>query len=161
MKNMKILLPELSLGEEMVLQKEPKKSLIVRFINLIICMIILGITFYFISMLDYEISYIFILVLGLVVFLGGLLTSYMSYITRGIHLGKDKLITSYGVFTKKISIIKYKKVQYINVHENPISSILNLYKGKIYILASLGNDMKAIGYYDENLFEKLGKKIID
>lgn len=73
----------------MILQKEPKKSLIIRFINLIICIIILGIGLYSVSRLDYEISPVFILVSDLVVFLGGLLISYMSYITRGIHLSKD------------------------------------------------------------------------
>ena len=145
----------------MILQKEPKKSLIIRFINLIICIIILGIGLYCVSRLDYEISPVFILVSDLVVFLGGLLISYMSYITRGIHLSKDKLTISYGIFAKKISIIKYGKVQYINIRENLISSRLNLCKGEIYILASLGNDMRTIGYYDECLFEKLGNKIIN
>lgn len=157
-KNIKILLPEISLGDDIALQKESKKSLIIRFFNITIYMTILGIVLYFITRLNYKIPYVFIL--GLVIFLGGLLIFYMIYITRGIYLGEDKLIISCGVFTKKISIIKYKKIQYMNVHKTPISSKLNLCNGKIYILASLGNDMRAIGYYDEDLFEKLGKKII-
>lgn len=161
MKNMKILLPELSLGEEMVLQRQPKKSLVIKFVNFIICIITIEITLYFISMVYNEMSSGFVLYFSLASCLLGLLILYMSYITRGVYLSEDNLISSYGISSKTVSIMKYKKVQYINVRENPISRKLNLCKGEIYILASLGNETKTIGYYDKYLFEKLGEKMIN
>lgn len=75
-------------------------------------------------------------------------------------MGKEKVAISQGIFSKNISIIKYKKVQYINIKKGPISSRFNLCHGKIYILASFGNAIKTIGYYDEVLFEELKNKIL-
>ena len=70
------------------------------------------------------------------------------------------MAVSWGIFSKKISIIKYKKIQYINVRETPISSILDLCSGELHILAGIGNDMRTLGYYNSSLFEKLKEKML-
>lgn len=70
------------------------------------------------------------------------------------------MAVSWGIFAKKISIIKYEKVQYINVKETPISSRFGLCNGELHILASFGNDVRTLGYYDGNLFEKIKEKIL-
>lgn len=75
-------------------------------------------------------------------------------------MGDENMAVSWGIFVKKISIIKYKKVQYINVRETPISSKLGLCSGELHILASFGEDARTLGYYNGNLFEKLKEKIL-
>ncbi|MEG2195771.1 MAG: PH domain-containing protein [Terrisporobacter sp.] len=160
-RNMKILLPELALGENINLQRQPKKHFIIKLIEMLIVTIISTIILYCIYNLDYKIPGIIFFVIWLCIILMGVIIIQMNYITKGFYIGEENLVISWGVFSKKISVIKYKKVQYIDIKENPISSKLNLCKGEIYILASLGNSTRALGYYELALFEKLGHKIIN
>lgn len=159
-KNMKILLPELNLVEHLNLERESKNHYIIKIVEIVIGMSTLGLILYGIYTLDITVPLIIYLAVYLFVFVITVLSYYLSYITRGFYLGEDNMAVSWGIFAKKISIIKYKKVQYINVRETPISSRLDLCSGEIYILAGIGNDMRTLGYYNSSLFEKLKEKIL-
>lgn len=159
-KNMKILFPELDLEECLNLERESKNHHIIRIFEIIIGTIFSSLVLYCVYKFNLGISISAFVGINFAIFLILILVHYMSYITRGVYMGYDSMTISWGVFAKKISIIKYKKVQYINIIENPISSKLGLCRGEIHILASFGNDMRTLGYYNNNLFENLKNKIL-
>ena len=159
-KNMKILLPEINMEECLNLERESKNHHIIKIADGIIGIIICSIILYAIYMIDTTVPLIIYLFLDLLIFLYLVLYNYMSYITRGFYMGDNKMSISWGVFAKKISIIKYEKIQYVNIRENPLSTKLNLCRGELYILASLGNSIRPLGYYNHSLFEKLKEKIL-
>ena len=159
-RNMKILLPEINVEECLNLERESKNHHIIKIADGIIGMIVCSIILYAIYMIDTTVPLIIYLFIYLLIFLYLVLSNYMSYITRGFYMGHDNMSVSWGIFVKKISIIKYEKVQYINIRENPLSTKLNLCKGELYILASLGNSIRPLGYYNRSLFEKLKEKIL-
>lgn len=159
-KNMKILLPELNLEEDFKLERESKNHHIIKIVNIIIGMSICSLILFAIYMIDTTVPWIIHLLVDLFIFLILVLFTYLSYITRGVYMGDENMVVSWGIFAKKISIIKYEKVQYINVRETPISSRFGLCNGELHILASFGNDVRTLGYYDGNLFEKIKEKIL-
>lgn len=159
-KNMKILLPEINMEECLNLERESKNHHIIKIVDGIIGMIICSLILYAIYMIDKTVPLIIYLFVDLFIFLYLILFYYMSYITRGFYMGDDNMSISWGVFSKRVSIIKYEKVQYINIRENPLCTKLNLCRGELYILASLGNSIRTLGYYNSSLFEKLKEKII-
>lgn len=159
-KNMKILLPELSLDEDLKLERESKNHHIIKIANIIIGMSICSLILVAIYMVDTTVPWTIYLLVDLFIFLILVLFTYLSYITRGVYMGEENMAVSWGIFAKKISIIKYEKVQYINVKETPISSRFGLCNGELHILASFGNDVRTLGYYDGNLFEKIKEKIL-
>ena len=159
-RNMNILLPELNLEESLKLERESKNHHIIKIVNIIVGMTICSLILYAIYMINTTIPSIIYLLVDLFIFLILVLFHYMSYITRGFCMGDDEMTVSWGILAKKISIIKYEKVQYINVKETPISSRLGLCSGKLHILAGFGNDVRTLGYYNGNLFEKLKEKIL-
>ena len=159
-KNMKILLPELNLEGDFKLERESKNHHIIKIANIIIGMSICSLILFAIYMINTTVPWIIYLLVDLFIFLILVLFTYLSYITRGVYMGDENMAVSWGIFAKKISIIKYEKVQYINVRETPISSKLGLCSGELHILASFGEDARTLGYYNGNLFEKLKEKIL-
>lgn len=159
-KNMKILLPELNLEGDFKLEREFKNHHIIKIANIIIGMSICSLILFAIYMINTTVPWIIYLLVDLFIFLILVLFTYLSYITRGVYMGDENMAVSWGIFAKKISIIKYEKVQYINVRETPISSKLGLCSGELHILASFGEDARTLGYYNGNLFEKLKEKIL-
>lgn len=159
-KNMKILLPEINMEENLNLEREAKNHHIIKIIEMIIGLMCYYLIVYFIYKFDIDIPSIVFVVINFGIFLVFAVFYYLSYITCGFYMGEKNISISWGVFAKKISIIKYNKIQYINVRESPISTKLGLCRGEIYILASLGNSIRPIGYYNNILFEKLKEKIL-
>ncbi|WP_434798666.1 PH domain-containing protein [Terrisporobacter vanillatitrophus] len=159
-RNMQILLPELNLEEYLNLERESKNHHIIKIIEIIFGTIFCSLILYCIYKFDTGLSPLLFLGIDFLIFLILVLSYYMSYITCGLYMGNDSMSVSWGVFAKKISIIKYEKVQYMNVRETPVSSKLGLCRGELHILASLGNGIRTLGYYNSSLFEKLKDKIL-
>lgn len=159
-KYINILLPEFRVGEELILARQDKNYYKIKIAETITVTMIISLIMYIIYKLNFGIDTLLLVGINIVVFLLLILIAYMSYITYGFYMGKENVAISQGIFSKNISIIKYKKLQYINIKKGPISSRFNLCHGKIYILANLGNEIKTIGYYDEVLFEELKNKIL-
>ena len=160
LKYINTLLPEFRVGEELILARQDKNYYKIKIAETIIVTMLISLIMYIIYKLNFGIDTSLLVGINIAVFLLLILIAYMSYITYGFYMGKEKVAISQGIFSKNISIIKYKKVQYINIKKGPISSRFNLCHGEIYILASLGNEIKTIGYYDEVLFEELKNKIL-
>ena len=64
-----------------------------------------------------------------------------------------------AIFQKRINIIQYRKIQYIDIKQGPVSKSLGLNHGEIYILAGSAVNDKVIDYYDEKIFNELVDKI--
>lgn len=160
LKYINTLLPEFRVGEELILARQDKNYYKIKIAETIIVTMLISLIMYIIYKLNFGIDTSLLVGINIAVFLLLILIAYMSYITYGFYMGKENVAISQGIFSKNISIIKYKKVQYINIKKGPISSRFNLCHGEIYILASLGNEIKTIGYYDEVLFEELKNKIL-
>lgn len=160
LKYINTLLPEFRVGEELILARQDKNYYKIKIAETIIVTMLTSLIMYIIYKLNFGIDTSLLVGINIVVFLLLILIAYMSYITYGFYMGKENVAISQGIFSKNISIIKYKKVQYINIKKGPISSRFNLCHGEIYILASFGNAIKTIGYYDEVLFEELKNKTL-
>lgn len=160
LKYINTLLPEFRVGEELILARQDKNYYKIKIAETIIVTMLISLIMYIIYKLNFGIDTSLLVGINIAVFLLLILIAYMSYITYGFYMGKENVAISQGIFSKNISIIKYKKVQYINIKKGPISSRFNLCHGEIYILASLGNEIKTIGYYDDVLFEELKNKIL-
>ncbi len=159
MKNINILLPEFKL-EEFNLQKQHKKTHIINVVSTFMSMAFISVIFYIIlKLFDFEFELNIILLCWFGVFIFLVLVHVMSYITIGVNLRKDNLITSSGIFSRQISIVQYNKIQHLILHENPVSRRFNLLKCNLFILASLGKSIKNIGYYDKDFYEELRCKI--
>ncbi len=159
LKNMKTLIPEINVEENLSLKKEHKLSLIIRFFYSIISIIIVNIAIIYIAcifkilitvdmFIEINKSYL------IIVFLYNCLT----YIARGLYVGEQSIAVSRGFFIKHISIISYDKIQYIKLRQKPISSVLKLFKGEINILAELDNGKIEIGYYYKDVYEIIKNK---
>lgn len=154
LKNMRTLIPEINVEENLNLKNEHKLSLIIRFFYSIISIIIVNIAIIYIAYIFkvlitrdmfIEINKIYLIII--------FLYNCLTYITRGLYVGEQSIAVSRGFLIKYISIISYDKIQYIKLRQKPISSILKLFKGEINILAGLNNEKIEIGYYYRDIYE--------
>ncbi|MGL5692836.1 MAG: PH domain-containing protein, partial [Peptostreptococcaceae bacterium] len=159
--NMKVLIPEINIEEELKLKKQPKSVHIINLVSIILALGIVSLTLYVIHKVFVEISIKLLIGVGVFILIMMCICTYMSYVTKGINLGDESMSLSFGIFSRKISIIKYKKIQFIEFAENPISIKFNLCKANIFILASLVNSSRSLGYYDKHFYEELKNKIIN
>ena len=160
-KNMKILLPELNMEENLNLQKESENHQILKAADVIIRTIFCSLILYVIYTFNTVFPAIVFWVIDLGFLLVMILINYLSYKTRGLYMGEDNLSVSWGAFSRKISIIKYEKLQYITIKENVLSSKLNLCRCELNILASMGNSIIPTGYYKRNIVAKLKNKFLN
>ena len=117
--NIKILLPEIELEEEVKLEREPVEQVYLRVAKILIVGIILSVILgvgdsllnAFMDDIVIEMS-VYMAIVALYLVLASIIY-YFKYKTMGIYLGKDNMILSFGTFDKKISLIKYEKIQYL------------------------------------------------
>lgn len=156
LRNMRTLIPEINVEENLNLKKENKLSLIIRFFYSIISIIIINIAIIYIAyifkilitrdmFIEINKSYLIII----------FLYNCLTYITRGLYVGEQSIAVSKGFFIKHTSIVSYDKIQYIKLRQKPISSVLKLFKGEINILAGLNNEKIKIGYYYRDVYETI------
>ncbi len=156
LRNMRTLIPEINVEENLNLKKEHKLSLIIRFFYSIISIIIANIAIVYIAfifkILITKDMFIEINKISLIIIF---LYNCLTYITRGLYVGEQTIAVSRGFFIKYISIISYDKIEYIKLRQKPISSVLKLFKGEINILSGSNNEKIEIGYYYRNIYETL------
>lgn len=154
LKNMRTLIPEINVEENLKLKNEHKLSLIIRFFYSIIFIIIANIaTIYIAYIFEILITQDMFIKINKTYLIIIFLYNCLSYITRGLYVGDKSIAVSRGFLIKYISIISYDKIQYIKLRQKPIRSILKLFKGEINILAGLNNEKIEIGYYYRDIYE--------
>lgn len=161
LRNMRTLIPEINVEENLNLKKENKLSLIIRFFYSIISIIIINIaiiyTAYIFKILITRDMFIEINKSYLIIIF---LYNCLTYITRGLYVGEQSIAVSKGFFIKHTSIVSYDKIQYIKLRQKPISSVLKLFKGEINILAGLNNEKIKIGYYYKYVYETIKNRLL-
>jgi uncharacterized membrane protein YdbT with pleckstrin-like domain len=85
----------------------------------------------------------------------------VSYFAGGYYVGQEYLIVAKGIFTKTCFMIRYEKIQHIQIKESFISKVTKLNKSTIYILAALLNSVMELPLVEEDILEQIAKKMIE
>lgn len=143
--NLQKLLPEFEIEDN--LQAQPKRSILLSLVPLIIFWaIIIGSSILMTKWL------LFLLILPLINML-------LSYRTSGLKVGERQITIASGTYGKRIKYIRYENIQFMQIKQGIISKPLKLSKASIHILASLTNMIHQIGYYDNQIFDKINEKV--
>lgn len=154
-----LLLPEFNLKIDFNFEKQSKKILFISFVKSLIIMSVLNLIVFVIYELNLFTNMQVIMIANLILSVFLLVFYIMKYKTAGIFLDDDFVSIVSGRFSKSINIIKYKKIQYIEILQGPISKTLGLQHGTIHILAGLFDNDRDIDYYNESIFDRLIEKI--
>lgn len=95
-------------------------------------------------------------VLGLVV-----TCSIVAYFAGGYYVGDNYLIAAKGIFTKTCVMIRYEKIQHIQMNESFMSKVTKLKKSTIHILAALTSSSMSLPLLEEGTLEKIARKMIE
>lgn len=146
--NMNKILPDVEILEQT--EKQPKTSIIPIAIKVIILSGILLIP-----------TFILIPYFSISVVSFGILSAILMYITREIGVYDSYVKIVNGVFSKKITMLKYEKIQYIGIKKSILTEKLGIAKAHVYILAQAINNRHYTGYFDFNKFEVISEKIVN
>ena len=90
-----------------------------------------------------------------------LLYSFLKYVTEGSTLEEDLLGICKGAFGRKLTFVKYDKIQYISSRQNIIAKHFRIIQATISLLAATSSRFHEIPYHDEEMIEILKKKILE
>lgn len=157
---MSILLPEfISHTEDQIKRQTPfyflhKGIEIILWITILIVIPI--VTLHFVNDIPIKIKYIVAVLLFVLI-----ITTYiLSYFTKRVNVGRDFLEVANGAFSKTVTIIRYDKIQYLEIKQSPIYKITNHSKANIHILATIFNQVINITYSRDKVFEEIKDRII-
>lgn len=83
-----------------------------------------------------------------------------NYFTRGYFVGGNSLKLVDGNFGRRILIVKYPKIQFLETKQNFLAKYLHIQKGTIYLLASTKNRIHNVPYFPEEEVEIIRKRIL-
>jgi hypothetical protein len=66
-----------------------------------------------------------------------------------------------GIFTKTYSMIRYEKIQQMQINDSFVSKITKLKKSTVFILASLLHSAMPFPLMEEEILEQIAKKMIE
>lgn len=157
--NLEKILPEFADCINFNIEKQPKKVWYVWTIPFIIYILVFSLFLIFINDFLSEIlvtsSVIIIFILLFII-----LAAFLNYRTDGITIHENYLGISKGFFGRRLTFIKYYKIQYIDFIQNPIARYFNIQKGKISILASTLNRFHTLPYFDIKYSDKIKEKLL-
>lgn len=154
-----ILLPEFDICVNEDINKCPKCSWVIWSIPISIFIVIVtsGII---ISMELIKKSYTIIVAIGIIICIIGFIGLLAYYFTAGIAVTDNHLVLSKGNFKREIVFIDYKKIQYMSVKQNFLAKHFGMYKGEVYILANLLNNIHGFPYCPEHFVKSIKEKIL-
>ena len=149
------VLPEFTSSTDENIKLQPKSVWKVKTVGLAFWTIIFAVSLIVLKLLKLPFT-------PTVCFLAGAVAVYImivmiyifNYKTEGICVGEDFLGASSGIFFKSTTLLKYDKIQYMDLRQGPISRKLGLTHGYIYILAAMLNRVCTFGYFAEEDIEK-------
>lgn len=93
-----------------------------------------------------------------------LLYHLCRYCSLGFYLGDSLALFSGGSLTKTTTLVPYRKIQHLHFTQGPVSKFSHLFKGEVFILASILNrdiSFPCMSVDDkEMLTEKMNERII-
>lgn len=153
------ILPEFAESLDVKIERQPKKTIIMKAVGVTIWMLILCsigavVNFFVENAFIYVISVLcFVLLLSIVI-------SVLSFCIDGLGTSKQYCCIRAGAFATKKTIIKFDKIQYITSNKNPITSKLGLVISRVNILAMAGKNTEVLPYITEEKFEEISNKLI-
>ena len=84
-----------------------------------------------------------------------------NYFTRGYYVGEKSLKLVDGNFSKRILIVKYPKIQYLETKQSFLAKYFRMQKGEIYLLASTKNRIHNLPYFPEEKVEIIKERILE
>lgn len=83
-----------------------------------------------------------------------------NYFTRGFYAGEKSLKIVDGNFGRRILLVKYPKIQYLETKQNFLAKHFQMQKGEIYLLASSKNRVQTIPYFPEWEVEQIKEALL-
>jgi len=83
-----------------------------------------------------------------------------NYFTRGYYVGEKSLKIADGNFGRRILMVKYPKIQYLETKQSFIAKYFHIQKGEIYLLASTKNRVHNIPYFPEKEAEVIRNRLL-
>lgn len=124
--------------------RQDKKALLTMILNNIFIWIVIIVLGLFVS------KYFWLLIIL------GLLGIILSYYTKKITVGNNLVITN-GIFNKKTTIIKYSKIEQLEIKKGLFARLFNLNNLQVSIIGTALNTRFKTGYFDY----KIGNKVVD
>lgn len=147
-KVLNFLLPEYTL--KVKYRSQPLESIIILFFKIVVIMLILVIPAIYI---DVKLASIISLVLLLAIFL--------IYFIKRIIISDKYICIINGLFIKRIRIIKYNKIENIEIRDGIISKKFGLCKVYMCILSDIKNTRLSSGYITQNDMYKIAGKVLN
>ena len=83
-----------------------------------------------------------------------------NYFTRGYYVGEKSLKIVEGNFARRILLVKYPKIQYLETKQSFLARYFHIQKGEIYLLASSKNRIHNIPYFPEEDVETIRERLL-
>jgi len=83
-----------------------------------------------------------------------------NYFTRGYFVGEESLKIADGNFGRRILLVKYPKIQYLETKQSFIAKYFHIQKGEIYLLASTKNRVHNIPYFPDKEAEVIRNRLL-
>lgn len=90
-----------------------------------------------------------------------LLGFVLSYLSSGYYIGQDYLIVTRGVLARTYSMIRYEKIQQMQIRETLLSKVTKLNKANVFILAALKNSITLLPLANEETLEQIAEKMLE
>ena len=156
------VLPEFTSSTDENIKLQPKSVWKVKAVGMAFWTIVLAVVIVCIKLLEMPFAPTVGFVSGTAAVYVMVIAFYIcNYRTEGICVGEDFLGASSGTFFKSTTLLKYDKIQYVDLRQGPISRKLGLTHGYIYILAALVNRICTFGYFSQEDVDKIHQKMME
>lgn len=94
-------------------------------------------------------------------YLMGLITLILRYVTCGTGAGEEFLKISQGYCQRVYIAVRYSKIQYAEFHQNFIAKACGIRRGRIHLLAASADAARGIPYFRGNADDKIKCKMLE
>lgn len=151
---LQLLLPEYADISIEKITRQPKEVIWNKLVKTIIWSVIIFGAGFFAKHYIPVIQTWMVLVGGAIMVAFGILLSVLQYLTAGSYFDENGMVVANGCFQKKISVMPYDKIQYLEINTNVVLNHFGLVKGNANLLAALSNQTQQIPVCRANDLEK-------
>jgi uncharacterized membrane protein YdbT with pleckstrin-like domain len=158
---MEILLPEYQEFIEQNITRQSPKYFLHKFEGLVYIIVFLAVG---LSVFHYFVDTVPVwtelgAALGLVLVYG--IGCVVSYFAGGYFIGENYLIISTGIFTKTCTMVRYEKIQHMDIKASIMTGYTKLKDTSIHILAALTSSTMSLPLLEDNIIEEIAGKMIE
>lgn len=157
---LKKVLPEFSTSTDDKISRQSKRVWKIVMVNTLLFVLLGSLLIYTIAKFIEQSSVLIGMISGmLVITLLVIIFAIFRYMTAGMCVGEDYLGISQGIFQKITTLIKYNKIQLLEVKQGPMSRKMGLAHGSVFILASIRSRVCSFAYFEVNQCEEIYKRM--